>query len=1145
MPADVRGAQRLAALSDEEIRAWVPIYCVAMNVKHPETNKLVTWQFDPAKPFHIRHGDLVLPSDVYPEDKLETVTALSGERVDIPYYEDAEGRRFYITCAVETVRWEWMMQEMNRHEVLVKAYRDAKGAEKAELGGRIRTLLTLWAERIDRWVITDARNAGCTAPRDADKLALGLRSQYYMGQPTPFIEYGFPQWLHHFYQQIKDYPGFREEYKPGVSYERFITRRVFYTALKFLNTTGWGAMIRNNWNHHFFNIVKVAQAYELPELAHYTYEFVMRSKTQYAVTSDGPSTESTGYGALWFGGPMALPLRDLREYADPTGHLSPRTKRHFAPGELEEELLTDLALHRLAAGEIETMFPDGSTLKVGDNSPWYGYRAYPLRNRSVATLLPAYGHGSLGDGTGGAQVVANLTGALKDNHGNTDSLNFTLYAHGRRLIEDVCNGYHNMSQQSVAHSMVSIDYEHSFQSGVRQETELWAPDMPGLSMVRMRQNLPRKGNAQPFPGMKTYRRTLLLNTSDLRHPYVVDVFGVEGGEHTHDYMVNGSDDHPVFPAKDGLSPTLKTNLKPMDTIVPKAMLSRSAYRIFIEPETTPLDQDGHVDLRYSDLPEQGVRIHLQGAADQQLILTSLPNHDPHPHLFYGSGRPIPKVILRHQRDTGAPLRSVFVVVYEPFKGETAIASTRHELVADGKGVSVSVQLKDGRTDRYLLALDQALPLAVDGLSTDGVMAAASSKGDAVDLWMVGGTRTTFGKRSLVAEHTNLSGGKVMAVRRVTHRKEGAQHAIVTDLPLPVGNALRGQVIWMDCHKPGATYWTSQRNTEEIYFTEPNRYTGAGDSFIKAFEILEVADEDGNRCVYVRNDPGLERRDGKWHEVFAPHHTAESLSVRFINQATTVPQIRLSPDKGRYLHTWTNDFVPFVDELNVDIATVPKGAPVQATLDGAPTDPGLTGRVKLSKSAELAVRARNPGGTMQPRPVRMRYLKAFRPVSGPAAEGLEPGAWLTPYRLPARDPQNPTVAFDLVKEATRAPNAKPVPLDSLQDPWIDRESHGTRSSQPTGTVLAYLRAPETGVYEFATLSQPGSVLYVDGEIVVEAYHRGDLGRWSGRVALEQGLHLLRIDQINPVHRKVWWRTPSMQRLALIPGKALFRDAALLK
>ncbi len=63
VPKDIRGEQRLVTLSEEDIRKWVPTYCVAMALEHPESGKLAEWEFDPRKPFQLRCGDLALPSN--------------------------------------------------------------------------------------------------------------------------------------------------------------------------------------------------------------------------------------------------------------------------------------------------------------------------------------------------------------------------------------------------------------------------------------------------------------------------------------------------------------------------------------------------------------------------------------------------------------------------------------------------------------------------------------------------------------------------------------------------------------------------------------------------------------------------------------------------------------------------------------------------------------------------------------------------------------------------------------------------------------------------------------------------------------------------------------------------------------------------
>lgn len=73
-----------------------------------------------------------------------------------------------------------------------------------------------------------------------------------------------------------------------------------------------------------------------------------------------------------------------------------------------------------------------------------------------------------------------------------------------------------------------------------EESAARPPNLPGLSLLRI--DAPR---AYPW-SVKRYARTLALNTVDLQHPYVIDLFLVDGGK-IHDYFMRGGDRRAQLP----------------------------------------------------------------------------------------------------------------------------------------------------------------------------------------------------------------------------------------------------------------------------------------------------------------------------------------------------------------------------------------------------------------------------------------------------------------------------------------------------------------------------------------------------------------------------------------------------------------------
>jgi hypothetical protein len=59
---------------------------------------------------------------------------------------------------------------------------------------------------------------------------------------------------------------------------------------------------------------------------------------------------------------------------------------------------------------------------------------------------------------------------------------------------------------------------------------------------------------------------------------------------------------------------------------------------------------------------------------------------------------------------------------------------------------------------------------------------------------------------------------------------------------------------------------------------------------------------------------------------------------------------------------------------------------------------------------------------------------------------------------------------------------------------------------------FVKVPETGIYEFFTDSDDGSLLHIDGRLIVNNDGLHGSVQKSGLIALEKGLHAIRVDFI---------------------------------
>ena len=91
---------------------------------------------------------------------------------------------------------------------------------------------------------------------------------------------------------------------------------------------------------------------------------------------------------------------------------------------------------------------------------------------------------------------------------------------------------------------------------------------------------------------------------------------------------------------------------------------------------------------------------------------------------------------------------------------------------------------------------------------------------------------------------------------------------------------------------------------------------------------------------------------------------------------------------------------------------------------------------------------------------------------------------------------------------------------------------------------YIEIQETGIYTFYTDSDDGSRLYINHRLVVDNDGLHGMQEADGVVALEQGLHAIRVDHFEKTggdDLRVYFEGPGFERIA-IPAGVLFHDSA---
>ncbi len=187
---------------------------------------------------------------------------------------------------------------------------------------------------------------------------------------------------------------------------------------------------------------------------------------------------------------------------------------------------------------------------------------------------------------------------------------------------------------------------------------------------------------------------------------------------------------------------------------------------------------------------------------------------------------------------------------------------------------------------------------------------------------------------------------------------------------------------------------------------------------------------------------------------------------------------------------------FVSRLRVELADVSDGLELRFTLDGSEPhhrSSSWPGTLELLSSVTLRVRGFHKG-----EPVTPIVERTFRRVPPRAATEAGPTRPGLRRQLYAGDwDRVPDFASLPEREAAIVPHVGPPPRE---------ERIGTRTS-------GWIEVPADEYYVFALASDDGSVLWIDGQLVVDNDGLHGTVEKRGGIALARGRHSLRLDWIN--------------------------------
>jgi len=745
----------------------------------------------------------VYPNEQFEEDKQWIVTNKRGDTVSIPYYEDASGKRYFITAHL------WYLQKQRAlEETEALAATDPLGA--ARLLYEFSRVYEGYNPTVDYPFVN----------RSVDPAA-----------GPPYAYWG-GVWERGWYNDLVNLRYLLDAFAKikrtnaldllsddlGVDVERKFVDEVAKPSADYvfsyvhrdsnLNAQTWKGL------------VALGQALGEPDYIHRVVEQMNRFMAR-AFLGDGFWNEVTlSYHAQIMNGVVAV-IDQLQGWSDPAGYVSPRTGTRLDDVDRDRFPAIDQALGWLN----RLVYPDGKYVPVMDT--WANGRSASPDGNAGPMLLPDARIGRLTGGEGRDQTQLYLYFQPKFGHEHLDGLNLGLYAHRQELLPDIGytnSKYRTFSRSTLAHNTVVVDSE-SMQNGeaARRGGNIEA-FIPGGGMFQAM----RADYSSAYEQVEAYSREpwfVPFADGDGEKGYVLDLFRVSGGSR-HEYTLQGDANRDAFfrtdMTLDEYGPTLApeglySNIRDVSQV----RLPGDRYDVTV---VTTIDGVEQAKMRVTGLLEPGANELYLGRAPS-LRATRLQG-SPSDNNIEADKYTMPKLLLR--RD-GTNLQSAFVTLMETYG---AGASPRIEAIErlepqQAPEGAVAVQVIYGDTTDILLSNprhpDQ--PLLVGDITLHGQLGMIRLiDGEVREMTLAGGTLLRKGHRQVTGE-----GPSYGAITATKSRLKGDEYdALVTGADVPEDAAGRYVIVK---HPDGST---------------------------NGFEIGEVRRNQGETTlILAEHDPGFE------------------------------------------------------------------------------------------------------------------------------------------------------------------------------------------------------------------------------------------------------------------------------------------------
>ncbi|MDP6357341.1 MAG: hypothetical protein QF473_19650 [Planctomycetota bacterium] len=755
----------------------------------------------------------------------------------------------------------------------------------------------------------------------------------------------------------------------------------------------------------------------------------------------------------------------------------------------------------------------------------------------------------LGDGEGDDQVQINLTAGPYTAHGHTDFLDLQIFDNGHYLADDFGYGKHQMrsrySSIQVHNSGAYDTFNVPSNNGIPW---MYESNVPGIAVTRV-------GTHRETEEMERFERTVALISTDIKHPYVLDLFYFRGKGNAdkgrrREYFFHTTKHHEQV-ARNSLAmkklPGQRGMLELEGQKWEESMLNAKGYGVFFDAMEGDASQTFTVDFEVKDpwkplmwkfdpkrsdktveikgktpnsalpykarddswaeKPAIGIRRHVLGFPGQKAYAYNF----PHPSKLYknkhseGWGR-IPGFLMRHEV-TVTSADTEFLVVHEAWAGRPYITGVSRLPKEYGSANAIALEIAmPGRTDIIVMSNDnEEATFRGAGIDFKGRFGIIVRQGDKSDAALIGGTRLV--SKSAGIEYSLSTGAYIGTITRSEREWRGQEDGFYVDKELP--ESVVGS--WMMVNVIGKS---TKRNEKEENL---DKIIGAG----WAFRIAGVKRKNGKAFVLTEGEHGLEIKDSSCREFFKPHnHIVGATEFRIFPHLSNQGLVKVSPEGGPQAGPTqvTMKAQSGIKGATVQYLTVPLDAPNVYSVDDKSLDwQTCTGPVTIDRTCRMLVRAIPKNGLKTPVAQRFEFVMPPQPAKvDPVTLNPLPVTVKRYYKRNESNIEEPEVRMFYKRG---------------NPPERGRHIHG----------LGFLKVSKAGKYTFHFHSQREGKLVIGG---VTLFDGDEPSGEAGTCYLKPGYYDFEFVSKGTHRFDFEWRGPDFKRRKLAPAD-LFHEQAMLE